>query len=489
MKKVVFVIAFAFVALCNLFAGTKYENKVYQINLKYYSIFKYGYEIPLSSNERTSIQYLGSFVVATEGMNYVVANPIDGPKVFEQYEKELEAARSLMTPEEIRREWERSDIGQISSFIKQQHDSMFVKDEFETKKEFYNRTTTEAKQHFDKTCASIYWGMDRSLKITIIPQKYDAETQQYVITVEEKFNAIGKSFKNQFSRALKCTPQVARALKRDSLFVKDEKDVHWSIIDGKDICVSSFSFDVDGIHVTINRSESNLNPLCINYKDIDANNEQLINYKWCYTQATDIYKDIPNLKETISKWQESYKCYNPSAKELEEAFLNSELPYEKDCETLWQENKILFQSKDELFGFVQDGSFEKEIDKRKKAERIRLQRELERQKTIKCEITVLEQCASSIYNLYDFKECLTLAGRSDADKDRAAKSIKFVNDEELNLNEREYNEFFDLWLRVDKKMQKEYEKNGACFPSKKAFIESYAGDNYKEDLKKYKSKK
>ena len=295
-----------------LLSMSSYEWKVMSINKKYYSIFKYGYEVPLSKEDNAALMFWGDALVKMAGLSYSVTNYPEGALVYAKYEEELESARSLMTEEERMKEWEKSCYGRIIKVIKANLLKQFPKDQFETYQEYYNRTFETVKMEFDKKCLLFLNEMYYTMEISIEPDKYNAETQTYVLNIKQRFNAANEKYDVSFGSSIKCSPAMARkiySIADNGITLKpgDLEGVHWGVVSNKIISLSSFSFHLDSeTNVEIVNKDKKLQPLCFSFNLIDENNPHLNNYQFCSDSKIEYTKET-NIQ--IQNFIQDYHCY------------------------------------------------------------------------------------------------------------------------------------------------------------------------------------
>ena len=218
------------------FADTAYEKKIEEILMKYYTIFKYGYQRPPSSEDYMTVAFGGMDLVMLE---YALEYPNQYATLLKQMEIEMERAESLMTDEDRLKEWKKSDYGKMTTWIQDQYSSKFTKDEFETSKQFYTRIEPAAKSLFNELCVTLYEQITQSLKIKIYPVGYDAETQTSTVKICETFKYSDNELKKEFSIKLQIPSHQARNFKEYEVSGSQIKNIKFGIIDNKEVYVIS----------------------------------------------------------------------------------------------------------------------------------------------------------------------------------------------------------------------------------------------------------
>ena len=218
------------------FADTAYEKKIEEIRMKYYTIFKYGYQKPPSSEDYMTVALGGMGLVMLE---YALEYPNQYATLSKQMEIEMERAEGLMTDEDRLKEWKKSDYGKMTTWIQDQYSSKFTKDEFETSKQFYTRIEPAAKSLFNELCVTLYEQITQSLKIKISPVGYDAERQTSTVKICETFKYNDNELKKEFSIKLQIPSHQARNFKEYEVSGSQIKNIKFGIIDNKEVYVIS----------------------------------------------------------------------------------------------------------------------------------------------------------------------------------------------------------------------------------------------------------
>lgn len=218
------------------FADTAYEKKIEEILMKYYTIFKYGYQRPPSSEDYMTVAFGGMELVMLE---YALEYPNQYATLLKQMEIEMERAEGLMTDEDRLKEWKKSDYGKMTTWIQDQYSSKFTKDEFETSKQFYTRIEPVAKSLFNELCVTLYEQITQSLKIQISPVGYDAEIQTSTVKICETFKYNDNELKKEFSIKLQIPSHQARNFKEYEVSGSQIKNIKFGIIDNKEVYVIS----------------------------------------------------------------------------------------------------------------------------------------------------------------------------------------------------------------------------------------------------------
>lgn len=218
------------------FADTAYEKKIEEILMKYYTIFKYGYQRPPNSEDYMTVAFGGMELVMLE---YALEYPNQYATLLKQMEIEMERAEGLMTDEDRLKEWKKSDYGKMTTWIQDQYSSKFTKDEFETSKQFYTRIEPAAKSLFNELCVTLYEQITQSLKIKISPVGYDAEIQTSIVKICETFKYNDNELKKEFSIKLQIPSHQARNFKEYEVSGSQIKNIKFGIIDNKEVYVIS----------------------------------------------------------------------------------------------------------------------------------------------------------------------------------------------------------------------------------------------------------
>lgn len=333
MKKIFLFALATLVPVMGVLADTPYEKQKERIAAKYYSILKYGYERSLSAEDYMTIAF-GGFELAA--YNYLLQYPSEAEKLMGRMNAEMEAARSLMIEEDFIKEWEKSDYGKIIMNIKDAHSKKFSKDEFETKDSYYARIKTAAKEEFVRLCIKAFGEMDKSLKITITPNSYDAESQVYSFKVEESYICFDRTFTQKFDTQVKVSSNIARDIKEKVCESSEISDVKWNIVDDKDIYVTEakIPLGVNDLTFTLKKTFKNMKPLSFEFSKIDSENPNLRTYAWNYTDANALY----NLYN--AKLQKDLEPYNKRLKDCPYNIKGAVLAFNLDKSFKFDEEKL-----------------------------------------------------------------------------------------------------------------------------------------------------
>lgn len=472
---------------------TAYEKKVDQINRKYYCLFTYGYERRLTTQDEYNIAAFGASLAAA---NYVLEYPTDGEKLIKMMNQELESAKSLKTDEDIQKEWMNSEHGKAIQYIKSQCDELFVKSEFETQNEYYARIKDESQVIFDRICESLFAEMRYSLTITIEPKKYNAETKLYTLNINEKYSLNEKTINKTYATNWKATVEEAKSFKECTLTGKEIKNPIWSIVDNKDILVTSFDVTLGDrtIHITNNKVHKQL---CFEFDKTGVDNINLKGYQWCSAKSIEDSK----MDKKIEEWVAEYRCYNLTLHDLIKAYLHNKLPAEEECsKMLWKRDrgfgeytterrfdKIIhgndnnanyiyrpyFIDYEEFHNYYQLGSMESVFESRKNL--------------AKGFSFIIEDLNGAFDYQHErkFLNCMT----STSKESKLINAIKNENEyiQSIGLNYQQFYEYFiGCAFETDPKLNKEFAKNGKYFADKTSFFEAYCSGNYSAILKEKK---
>lgn len=333
MKKVFLFALAILVPVMGVLAETPYEKQKEKIVAKYYSILTYGYERSLSTEDYMTIAF-GGFELAA--YNYLLQYPSEAERLMDRMNAEMEAAKSLMIEEDFIKEWEKSDYGKIMMKIKEAYSNKFSKDEFETKDSYYARIKTAAKEEFVGLCTKAFGDMDKSLKITIAPNGYDAESQVYSLKVEESYTCFDRTFTQKFDTQVKVSSNIARNIKEKVCESSEISDVKWNIVDDKDIYVTEakIPLGVNNLTFTLKKTFSNMKPLAFEFSKIDSENPNLQTYAWKYTDANALY-DLYN-----AKLQKDLEPYNKRLKDCPYNVKGEALAFNLDKSFKFDEEKL-----------------------------------------------------------------------------------------------------------------------------------------------------
>lgn len=360
-KSLLTVLLALFLSAANLNAETAYQQEVDRIIRKYYSLVTYGYARGLSMEEEFTIAFYGELAVRLKALDSY--DTTRAAQLIDRMEQELKDARKLMTEEDYFREWQRSDQGQVSSLIKEKMGDKFQKDQFETQAQYQERVKGELKSAFTTWCVKAYAEMDKTLEIKVSPKNYNAETQIATLGIKETFKVFDKSFEKSYETSTKLKPQHARLLfAEEELSAKDFLETKWYLVDN-DIYAGVRVQILPDIKLTINKKGANI-PLCFEFKKLQYNVPSLDSYKWCYTEANELYNYWDSeLQKKVAKYNKAYVAdpFNVNKEQLnihlnklhrfDGEALKDEYNYkvrnlENTVASLKQNLKILLRSKD-----------------------------------------------------------------------------------------------------------------------------------------------
>ena len=298
-RKSIFTVLLAlFVSVANLNAETAYQKEVNKIVEKYYSLHTYGYVRNLSLSESMQLAFISPELL-------LLSIYYEEPNLAERMANELKQAEKLKTEEDFFREWKNSDHGNVSSLIKEKMGDKFEKDQFETQAQYQERVKGELKSAFMEWCVKAYADMEKTLEIKVSPKNYNAESQIYTLDVRETFTVFNKSFEHSFETSTKIQPQYARSFVETKLSSKDFSETKWYLVDNDIYAGVQVQFP-SGLKLTIKKKEANV-PLCFEFKKLQYNIPSLDNYKWCYTEANELYNYWDSeLQKEVAKYNQAY---------------------------------------------------------------------------------------------------------------------------------------------------------------------------------------
>ena len=242
MKRFLVLIVVLCASMLSLFADTAYEKKTQEIMMKYYTIFKYGYQRPATSEDYIEVAYGGYELTM---LTYQLQYPDQCAKLLQQMEKELKKAELLMTEEDRLKEWKKSDYGKMVTYFQDSFSKIIVKSQFETKAQYYNRIEKQAKEKFMLLCCDLYEDIMQSLQIIISPVSYDAETQIYTLKVKETFKYAETEIEKEFNTSVKMSPRKAPKIVQTTLTGQSIKNIKLGVVRNKDVFISEAELLLD----------------------------------------------------------------------------------------------------------------------------------------------------------------------------------------------------------------------------------------------------
>ena len=550
-KSIFAVLLALFLSVANLNAETAYQREVDKITIKYYCLHNFGYVRKLSPSEEIALAFVGPEIL-------LLGLYGEDPYLAEKMKDELKQAEKLKTEEDFFIDWQYSDHGKLSSLIKEKMGDKFQKDQFETQAQYQERVKGELKSAFMEWCVKAYADMEKTLEIKISPKNYDAESQIYRLNVSETFTVFDKSFENSFETSIKMQPQYARSLAGTTFSTGDFLETKWYLLDNEIYAGVQVELP-SGLKLTIKKNGAN-EPLCFEFKKLKYDVPSLNNYKWCYTEANELYNYwetelqkevakynqeyvmnpfnvdkeqlhihlnkenrfdgkalkeeydsiVQNLEYTVKteeqnlknrlrfkdgnrfieiyeqqnseemhnavrQMAEDYRCYNFTEQELKLAYIDNKKPAPQTCKEKYIH---LFKNVEEFQKYYALNSFEDEITKRQKM----YSKYLGVDKFI-------DRCLQQKINL-KFQGCTDFSGDVSSPQGYAKRIESYINAKEIDILNPSYAEqLLDKCFESDVNMNKEYEKNGSFFGTKRAFFESYTSNSYKNDLKNAKKSK
>lgn len=318
MKRIILSLMLAFVACISVFAEqTPYEKKVEEICTKYYCYGTYGYNGGLDMGDAMTISIYGpeaaaSLALLNYGMKY-------DARQAEQWEKamarELEAAKSLMTEEDFHKIFLKTTYGQAMTVVKEQFDSKFIKDEFETQAQFEARAKKEASKEYDRLCGKLVANMNATIKLVISPKSYDAERGAYKIGVEESAKFSGdKGFESSYESWLPMPSNIARQYKGETINPESVLSVEWVTVEDK-IAVEKVKYrDESGNIKEFTPGHQGAKPLVFDYDKYRESQPLLPGHVWAAANLKSYYevyaKKLAAVVEEYNKKIKTDKYYD-----------------------------------------------------------------------------------------------------------------------------------------------------------------------------------
>lgn len=294
MKRIILSLMLAFVACISVFAEqTPYEKKVEEICTKYYCYGTYGYNGGLDMGDVFTIAMYGpeaaaSLALLNYGMKYDAQQAEQWQKAMD---RELEAAKSLMTEEDFYKIFLKTTYGQAMTVVKEQFDSKFIKDEFETQAQFEARAKKEASKEYDRLCGKLVANMNATIKLVISPKSYDAERGAYKIGVEESAKFSGdKGFESSYESWLPMPSNIARQYKGETINPESVLSVEWVTVEDK-IAVGKVKYrDVSGNIKEFTPGHQGAKPLVFDYDKYRESQPLLPGHVWAAANLKSYYE-------------------------------------------------------------------------------------------------------------------------------------------------------------------------------------------------------
>ena len=293
-KRFLVSVMLVIVACMSVFAEqTPYEKKVEEICTKYYCYGTYGYNGGLDMGDMFAIAMYGpeaaaALALMNYGMKYDARQAEQWSKAME---RELEAAKSLMTEEDFHKIFLKTSYGQAMTVIKEQFDTKFVKDEFETQAQFEARAKKEAAKEFDRLCGKLVANMNATLKVVISPKSYDAERGAYKIGVEESAKFSGeKGFESSYESWLPMQSNLARQYKGETINPESILSVEWVSV-GDKIAVGKVKYKDDlGNIKEFTPGHQGAKPLVFDYDKYRESQPLLPGHVWAAANLKSYYE-------------------------------------------------------------------------------------------------------------------------------------------------------------------------------------------------------
>ena len=298
MKKI-FLLAMLFIAglIPVLAQQTAYEKKVAEISKKYYCYGKYGYNGGLTMEDEFTIAMFGAkeaaaLMLVNYAMNY--DDRIAG-KWMENFERELENAKSLMTDVDFYKLFLKTSYGQAMTQVKEGFDKKFAKDEFETQSQFQARVKADAAIEFDRLCSKLLAYMNSTLHITVSPKSYDAENGAYKVEIEEEFKiSDNNNIKSSYETWLPMQPDVARQYQGEVIKPESMTSIEW-VNDDDEIHAQQIAYiDDSNVTRTYIADYNTAKLLVFDYDKLMETNPLLPGHVWKSS-------DLKNYYETYAK--------------------------------------------------------------------------------------------------------------------------------------------------------------------------------------------
>lgn len=340
MRTLFFLLFFVFTGLSNAFAQnqTNYEKKVFEIKVKYLSIFYYGYEKELTLPEKFQIESLikdkseeqEAVVLANLVMNYAMSHSeTEMDNLLKRFQTEMKNAEKLKTDADLKSSKSNNSTENLpfSAFAKiyvnEQLAKWQEKGEFEKTSDWQirvNEETTKKKiELFNENAIDAYAkylqiSFDKRANLTL--SSYDADREIYIIE-HKYFGKLPVSVPLQEAESFRGTFNYSV-----STFVTDI--VYFILNDKLELAEATF---IDSKNIGNDEKYKYENPLAKNRKkqtkEIYALAKNHLENKE-YQQAVNYYEEIINLNTEL--------MYSSDWKDLSFAYYQTE-NYEKviDC--------------------------------------------------------------------------------------------------------------------------------------------------------------
>ena len=237
MKRIIILFISALISTISIFANeTPYEKKVRTICEKYYAYATYGFNVELSESERMQFALFGFEYPVYQAL-YEYAMKVNAQQAViwsENFEKELDDAKSLMNEDDRYKIFMTSSYGKSMLYIKSILDEKYRKDDFETQKEYEIRVKDAIRNDFNKECINMVLLMNSSLKLEFIPKSYNPETRLYKVEVKESFLISDvKQIDHNYTTEINMQPNIARGYKGSKISPESIISVLWVIKDNE----------------------------------------------------------------------------------------------------------------------------------------------------------------------------------------------------------------------------------------------------------------
>lgn len=205
----------------SLSATTAYQKKTYEIYEKYYTLFKEGHSRGLTAGEAIVFSMAPEVMTAgaaAEALTWFPMNKLE--YYWNQMERELEQAESLMTPEERKKKAEedalkarqKTSAGYLEMAIQATLMQWAAKGEFEKTADYQKRLKEEGETQFSKVCNEYFPKATFNVK----PLKYDADKELYDFEIKYTLQFATNSFTHNVIVAIPLDVDAARFLSQNT---------------------------------------------------------------------------------------------------------------------------------------------------------------------------------------------------------------------------------------------------------------------------------
>ena len=467
MKKVI-ITTLAIVFSLSIFAQnspTPYQKKQLELSKKYFQIF-YGYRMTMADeifyNQLEQGGNAREFLLALGIMGYAMNNTeAQVKRILTQMKNEYDQAEKLKNATDFRLEkerdlraaqeaYEKTDIGAIRKNIKSAFEKWNLKGEFEKEADFAKRLQSLSQKIFDDICLEEITKRIKNKDMSYWKKKllpYNSENETFTILF--KINDISWQSNINIS--------IAQAEKFKSKFSNLRIKIgtyDWCFKENS-LCPTLVTLENRDTEYQFYISLQNESEITQSFDNLDINNQYLSGYVFKFSKAKFIAEQKERDAKFIVEQQERHNEYRKNGK----LFVS-----ETEFDSFYTKGKNIYQSEVEkktiLKYFSDNTKYIESMDFQKEARKI-----------------------IGSASILRYTETHTNYSGINADGKTILSAIRKSQDKPY------YSHILNFAIETNKKLKKEWSKNGQFFESKSDFYSAFLSDKYKQILKDKKKKK